>query len=57
MPVDRDAENARLADAVAAERERCANIAEHLNGWGSAPTGKERAVELAAHIAKIIRQG
>ena len=42
-------------EGVDAERERCASIAEHLNGWGSARSGKERAAELAAHIAKIIR--
>lgn len=36
--------------AVARERERCAKIAEHLNGWGNPP-----APMLAAHIAKVIR--
>lgn len=46
-----------IAQAIAAERERCAEVAEHLNGWGSAKRGKERAAELAAHIAKMIRQG
>ncbi len=35
---------------IALERERCAQIAEHLNGWGHPP-----APELAAHIARIIR--
>jgi hypothetical protein len=44
-----------IALAVATERERCAQVAEHLNGWGSAKKGKERAAELAAHIAKVIR--
>jgi hypothetical protein len=44
-----------IARAVIAERERCASIAEHLNGWGSARGGRERAAELAAHIAKVIR--
>jgi hypothetical protein len=33
-----------------AERERCALIAEHLNGWGSRP-----CPELADHIAAAIR--
>lgn len=33
------------------ERERCAQIAEHLNGWGA-----PRAPELARHIAKVIRE-
>lgn len=42
-------------EAAAKERERCAQIAEHLNGWGSALLGDERAAELAAHIAKVIR--
>jgi hypothetical protein len=36
--------------AVEAERERCAQIAEHLNGWGSRP-----CPELADHIAAAIR--
>ena len=39
-----------VADAIEKERERCAQIAEHLNGWGS-----PRAPDLAAHIAKCIR--
>jgi hypothetical protein len=50
-----DAEIERLLaerkEAIAAERERCAKIAEHLNGWGSSPNP-----ELVAHIAKIIRE-
>lgn len=41
----------RLRTALAAERERCAQIAEHLNGWGY-----PLAPELAAHIAKVIRE-
>lgn len=32
------------------ERERCAQVAEQLNGWGAPP-----APELANHIAKVIR--
>lgn len=44
-----------IAQAIADERERCAQIAEGLNGWGSARKGNDRASELAAHIAKIIR--
>lgn len=39
-----------IAMAVAAERERCAQTAEHLNGWGEKPNP-----ELATHIAKAIR--
>lgn len=42
----------QIASAVAAERERCAQVAENLNGWGRKPNH-----ELAQHIAKIIRQG
>jgi hypothetical protein len=42
---------AAIDQAVTRERERCARIAEHLNGWGSKP-----APLLAAHIAKVIRQ-
>ncbi len=41
-----------VAGAIAAERERCAQIAEHLNGWGGKPNH-----ELARHIAKVIRAG
>lgn len=38
-------------EGVDAERERCAQIAEHLNGWG-AKSGRD----LAEHIAKVIRE-
>jgi len=41
-----------IGAAVAAERERCAQIAEHLNGWGNLAT---RQSGLAEHIAKVIR--
>jgi hypothetical protein len=41
-----------IATAIAEERERCAQVAEHLNGWG-----KPKQPELAHHIAKVIRQG
>ena len=37
-------------DGVDDERERCAAIAEHLNGWGKKPNH-----ELANHIAATIR--
>jgi hypothetical protein len=50
-----ETQDASIAEAVAAERERCATIAEHLSGWGSARNAKSRASELAAHIAKVIR--
>lgn len=40
-----------LARAILAERERCAKIAEHLNGWGS-DCGRGGH---AMHIAKCIR--
>lgn len=40
-----------VREEVEAERERCAQVAEHLNGWDSPPTP-----ELAAHIAKVIRR-
>lgn len=42
----------QLASAMSAEevRERAAEIAEHLNGWGVPPAPK-----LADHIAKVIR--
>lgn len=43
---------AHIATAIAAERERCALIAEHLNGWGNEATQQSG---LAKHIAKIIR--
>lgn len=43
-----------IATAVANERERCALVAHHLNGWGNKAT---RQSGLAEHIAKIIRQG
>ena len=43
-----------IAAAIAEERERCAQVAEHLNGWGDEPT---RASGLAEHIAHIIRAG
>jgi hypothetical protein len=39
-------------EGVDAERERCASIAEHLNGWGASGT---HGRELAEHIAKVIR--
>lgn len=42
----------QIAQAIATEREQCAQIAEHLNGWGDAAT---RASGLAQHIAKVIR--
>lgn len=38
-------------EGVDDERERCASIAEHLNGWGKKPNH-----ELANHIAATIRQ-
>lgn len=41
--------------ALATERERCAQIAEGLNGWGSARSPRKRAAELADHIARVIR--
>lgn len=37
-------------EGVDEERERCASIAEHLNGWGKKPNH-----ELANHIAATIR--
>ena len=39
-------------EARLAERERCALVAEHLNGWGNLAT---RQSGLAEHIAKVIR--
>lgn len=42
-----------IARAIMAERERCASIAQHLNGWG-ADCGRGGHAE---HIAKIIRKG
>lgn len=39
-----------IAQAIATERERCAQVAEHLNGWGTPPNP-----ELARHIAMVIR--
>lgn len=39
-----------VREAVEREREACAEIAEHLNGWGSRP-----CPELAHHIAAAIR--
>lgn len=41
-----------MREARLAERERCALIAEHLNGWGNLAT---RQSGLAEHIAKVIR--
>jgi hypothetical protein len=38
-------------EGVDDERERCASIAEHLNGWGKKPN-----YELANHIASVIRE-
>jgi hypothetical protein len=43
-----------VAQAIAGERERCAQIAEHLNGWGSRKTPKKQVAE---HIASVIRRG
>ncbi len=40
-----------IGRAIMAERERCAQVAEHLNGWG-ADCGRGGHAE---HIAKIIR--
>lgn len=40
-----------IARAIMAERERCAQIAEHLNGWGSCGSNGH-----AEHIARIIRK-
>lgn len=42
-----------IAGAIMDERERCAKIAESLNGWGS----DNGAGGHALHIAKIIREG
>lgn len=42
-----------MRQARLAERERCAKIAEHLNGWGNLAT---RQSGLAEHIAKVIRE-
>jgi hypothetical protein len=42
-----------MREARLAERERCAQIAEHLNaGWGNKATQQSG---LAEHIAKVIR--
>ena len=41
-----------IKNAIAAERERCAKIAEHLSGWGNKATQRSG---LAEHIAKVIR--
>ena len=41
-----------IARAILAERERCADVARHLNGWGYPP-----APALADHIANIIEAG
>lgn len=38
-------------EGVDDERERCASIAEHLNGWSKKPNQ-----ELANHIAAVIRE-
>lgn len=40
-----------MNEAVAEEREACALVAEHLNGWGGKPEPL-----LAEHIAKVIRE-
>lgn len=40
-----------IASALMAERERCAKVADHLNGWG-ADNGKGGHAE---HIASVIR--
>ena len=45
--------NRAIKEAVEAERERCALVAEHLNGWGNEAT---RQSGLARHIAKVIRE-
>ena len=42
-----------ITAAIEAERERCAKVAEHLNGWGN-DCGKGGH---AAHIAAAIRAG
>jgi hypothetical protein len=42
-----------VALTIASERERCAQIAEGLNGWGSK---KSQPGEIAEHIAKVIRR-
>lgn len=36
-----------FAAAILAERERCADVAKHLNGWG--PVGGHRVAEHIAH--------
>lgn len=42
-----------ICSALVMERERCASVAEHLNGWGSdAGAGGH-----AEHIAAVIRGG
>ena len=53
LRAERDAAIAERDDAIAAERERCAQVAEHLNGWGS-DCGKGGH---AMHIAAAIRSG
>ena len=42
----------QIAHAIADERERCAGVAEGLNGWGNKATQQSG---LAEHIAKVIR--
>lgn len=44
-----DAEPIRMtiARAILAERQRCADVARHLNGWG--PVGGHRVAEHIAH--------
>lgn len=42
----------QAALAILAERERCADIAHGLNGWG--PVGGHKVAE---HIAKVIEKG
>lgn len=41
----------RLRRALLQEREDCAHVAEHLNGWGL-----PQCADLAHHIAKCIRE-
>lgn len=36
-----------VAAAILAERQRCADVARHLNGWG--PVGGHRVAEHIAH--------
>lgn len=43
---------ASVANAILAERKRCADVARSLNGWG--PVGGNKVAE---HIATIIESG